>query len=62
MHLRRSLHHESSWKIPADARVCVPDTDAFYAQALRAGAISVIPYETLVTATAAPRQIRCGNT
>jgi hypothetical protein len=54
---RRKLMENSS-----RCRVCVPDTEAFYAQAVRARAISVIPHETLLTETAAPRPSRCGNT
>lgn len=46
MRLRRSLLDEAHGKIAADVHlphVYVPDTDALYAQAVRTGAISVIP-------------------
>jgi uncharacterized glyoxalase superfamily protein PhnB len=66
VHLRRSFLDEADGKfqaMPAHLHVYVPDTDALCAQAVRAGAISVIPPRNAPYGDrAATVKDPCGNT
>jgi hypothetical protein len=48
--------------MPAYLHVCVPDTDAFYARAVRGGAISVIPSQNAPYGDRAAKSKSRGNT